>query len=259
MSENPSEGSVSHLNKLSLDLKIVSSPVATQLFESQSYCYKPKTLVSPKYTTGDLRAKGTFTKVLVDILDMKTENIIAKYVGRRIMLYREGLLHLRYAEAVNRAGKPGLAFAVLKVGLDKAVLGNTSLVPAQEIADEKTYATIFKSDIFGPSVSGEKSNFGIHSRGSGNAEASGVYKIPTGVQLTSLGMDSITYVENAICDELALETCFEGNRFQDLMRMAGHRNDPSFLANKVAAKHKDADRVKALLLDKKNWFIPVKK
>ena len=43
-------------------------------------------------------------------------------------------------------------------------------------------------------------------------------------------------VENLIVDESALETAFEGNRFYDLMRVAQRRNDPTYLADKVARR-----------------------
>ena len=56
--------------------------------------------------------------------------------------------------------------------------------------------------------------------------------------------DSIRYVEERIIDEMALETCFEGYRFGDLMRVSMHRAadsgfdfaDNDFLARKVAAR-----------------------
>lgn len=65
-------------------------------------------------------------------------------------------------------------------------------------------------------------------------------------------------MEELIMDERARELAFEGERFYDLMRVANRRNDPSFLAKKVAAKFHDKathDRIQALLMDKKNWYI----
>lgn len=51
--------------------------------------------------------------------------------------------------------------------------------------------------------------------------------------------DIINAVENIIVDELALETCFEGNRFTDLIRIADHKNaagqdGTEWLAKKIA-------------------------
>jgi hypothetical protein len=53
-----------------------------------------------------------------------------------------------------------------------------------------------------------------------------------------------------------METAFDGNRFHDLMRFSEHRNDPGFLAHKVAQKHPDYNFYLALLKDKKNWYLP---
>ena len=96
-------------------------------------------------------------------------------------------------------------------------------------------------------------NIGVHERGCGQAHFSKDYVIPA---LGSL-QDSIEYVEDKIVEELALETAFEGNRFQDLMRIAVRRNDPSYLAKKVAAKHSgNESAIEAKLQDMNNWYLP---
>ena len=66
-------------------------------------------------------------------------------------------------------------------------------------------------------------------------------------------------VENLIIDEYALETAFEGNRFADLMRVAIRRNDPSYLADKVARRKGDTEprneNLFQLLTNTDNWYI----
>ena len=74
--------------------------------------------------------------------------------------------------------------------------------------------------------------------------------------------DTINAVEDLICDEMALELAFEGNRFGDLTRIARHKNHAAvyganygsqWLADKLAFK-----RPKVSLLDEKNWYLPLK-
>ena len=70
---------------------------------------------------------------------------------------------------------------------------------------------------------------------------------------------------------MALETCFEGYRFGDLMRIAQHRAngngyDTKFLAERVASRStatmddlyggKD-NTLYERLLDSSNWFLPL--
>jgi len=72
---------------------------------------------------------------------------------------------------------------------------------------------------------------------------------------------NITDVEDVILNERALELAFEGHRWFDLVRVARHRNDPAFLANKVAGKFDDPEKreeMRAKLMDMNNWYIPLK-
>ncbi len=67
--------------------------------------------------------------------------------------------------------------------------------------------------------------------------------------------DIVKYcVEDLIVDEEALELAFEGTRFFDLMRVAHRRNDPSYLANKLALRNSS---LATKLLNEDNWYFPL--
>lgn len=228
--------------------------------------------VNPLYvTSGDLRGilgsyiddwanfkyfTNTSIKISYGVSKKGSNNYILKYFVRDfpynnselITTCRAGLLYLRYAEAVNRIGKPNLAWAVLKNGLNVTNMSNPTIVPANEVGSSRPNYMNFDDPRFA-------NNIGIHARGCGHVEKAASYSIPS---LPSL-QDSVLYVEDMIQKELALETAFEGNRFQDLMRIALRRNDPSYLANLVAQKHPDnQEAIRVKLLNTDNWYLPSK-
>jgi len=83
------------------------------------------------------------------------------------------------------------------------------------------------------------------------------------VNISMMAADDISStlaVEDAILKERAMELAFEGLRWFDLVRIARHRDDPSYLADKVAAKFDDPAKrelVRSMLMDQNNWFIPL--
>lgn len=257
-------GKTAELDSLSLIYpEITPSAIALDYWNSQFYYYNSKV-----YNEGDLRgdigsylSPKNFTYELASALNFKkkylTENTILKYYllsGQKIdgvCIYRVGLLYLRYAEAINRTGRPNLAFAVLKHGLKSNVLRVDSIVPKKEKYSiyTDTSGVLYNFVDFTNNI--YDYNIGIHSRGCGNVNLADEYKIP---KLNSLE-DSILYVEDKIIEELALETAFEGNRFYDLMRIAIRRNDPTFIANKVSSKYINREEIKQKLLDEKNWYL----
>ncbi len=171
-----------------------------------------------------------------------------KYESDNVILYRTQHVYLRFAEALNRAGFPQAAFAVLKYGLWKDNIEKYISVEEREEAGDLLSFSEYNFD--------RGNTAGIHSRGSGDANADTTYVIPA---LASKN-DSILFVETKICDEMALETATEGLRFYDLMRISMHRNDPTFLAAKVASRNGAANFNQALyslLSDNKNWYLPL--
>ncbi|MFC2136995.1 RagB/SusD family nutrient uptake outer membrane protein [Bacteroidota bacterium] len=82
------------------------------------------------------------------------------------------------------------------------------------------------------------------------------------VSLQAVSASSVEAVEDLIIQERALELAFEGKRWFDLVRIASRRNDPSYLANKVAAKFDDpakAEQIRSKLMDTENWYLPLSK
>ncbi len=82
------------------------------------------------------------------------------------------------------------------------------------------------------------------------------------VSLQALSGGTVESIEDLIIQERALELAFEGKRFFDLIRVATRRNDPAYLANKIAAKFADPAKsaeIKTKLMNPENWYLPLSK
>jgi hypothetical protein len=243
MATSASEGKISYMPGNYLQFKV--SDAINTLWDNQSYVMHYEPTDKDYYTTGDLRKRGNIerTSIIIktDGSSVKVPVLYKIYQADHRLVYRMGLIWLHYAEAVNRAGKPHTAFAILKYGLNSNTFLNN--IPAEEWTNT-SYINIFNASKY-------DNIEGIHARGCGNS----AYDINFIIGETT---DTIARVEELICAELAMETSFEGNRMQDLMRMALRRNDPAFLAARIAAKSKnDYGRIYNLLSsDTKNWFLP---
>ena len=241
---------VLQIDSLSKDYKIGASAVAVNNWTSQHYIHS-----NTVDTLVDVRWIGSYSKKIVNQNRITTENqTIDKYLymnpntskSKQIYIYRASLLYLRYAEAVNRLGKPNLALAVMKNGMSNSTISSNRFVPASEKSIPLPNYMDFSNIIF-------NNNIGTKARGLGNVQLDTTYyRIPDYKATINPKADSIQYVENMIIDELALETAFEGNRFHDLMRIAIRRNDNNYLATKVAAKN---PTVYNKLLIRDNWFV----
>ncbi len=205
----------------------------------------------PLSQKGDLRQYSIYTfATLLSSNDSYSKNYMYNYKYRRetaVVLSRRQHVYLRFAEALNRAGYPNAGFAVLKHGLWKDNI--EKYIPE----DEREAAGDLLS--FSEYSFTRENTQGVHSRGCGRADADVEYVIPN----CPTKADSILAVENYICDELALETAAEGLRFYDLMRLSMHRNDPTFLASKVANRDGSLNtEMYNYLKDQKNWYLPIK-
>lgn len=141
-----------------------------------------------------------------------------------VILYRAADIHLLLAEALNRNGQQDIALALLNDGIS-----NMSPRPG--------------------GYTKWSTNIGVR----GRAYLKNLV-VPGSVD------DVTEYIEDLIMEERAMELAFEGKRWFDLIRIAERRNDPSYLADKVASKFEDpatAEQVRTLLMDPANWYLPI--
>lgn len=168
-------------------------------------------------------------------------------------LFRQTHLHMRFAEAANRAGKYRLAWGLLNSGIAGAY-------PAPGSDVTNFHNTLFESFPF---------NFDARNSGSTGVpfyradwyRNIGIRARANLIDITVPAADSLNTIETALLKETALENAFEGTRWPDLLRVALRRNDPTIIADKIYNKLlKDgtgnAAAVRAKLLTPANWYLP---
>jgi len=270
-------GTASSNERYMVDRQIDASPSYIALSNAQDYYYTPTeatggSTVVRTAELGDLRRYITMQQISKDD---SLFYVMTKFTSANIPLYRNATVYLRLAEAINRMGYPDAAFAILKDGISDnlfsyVMVGDSTDIEAGRYLRPET-ETMLMTTV--PFLSAEnEANFedswGIHSRGTyytRGAFSPYQYTTEIGKKLallnkTSFTMaDTIDVMEDILCDEMALELAFEGNRFGDLTRIARHKNNVApgsgskWLANKLAYKHPVVD-----LNDEKNWYLPFK-
>ena len=278
-------GTASSTARYLLERQIDASDAFTTLAESQDYYYTPSGsmgggTVVRKAELGDLRRLATLRQVA---RDDSLFYVMTKFNSANVPIYRMATVYLRLAEAINRMGYPDAAFAILKDGINEDLLtyvqrGDSTDKDAGRYIRQET-ERLLRNEV--PFLSAEnvqtfEDNWGIHSRGAYYTRgAFSPYQMDTivamklaelqqlhGIQPTGTMRDTINAMEDIICDEMALELAFEGNRFGDLTRMARHKNadglyasdfGSQWLARKLAYKQPAVS-----LLDEKNWYLPLR-
>jgi len=208
------------------------------------------------FTYRDIGGQPVVMKYLYNYINYNTNTAVNPFQKNgKWFLYRQTHLHLRFAEAANRAGQPKLAYSFFNSGFggtyappsgvtDVTLYHNTPDLPYPFNFDGRnsggTGVPYYRADWY--------RNIGIRARA--NIQ-----------NYVMAGVDSTLEVEDGLVQEGALENGFEGTRWPDLMRIALRRNDPAFLADKIYDKLRkdgvgDAAAVRAKLMNKDNWYLP---
>lgn len=174
----------------------------------------------------------------------------------RLMLYRAGLVHLRYAEAANRAGYPHIAYALVNKGIP-ATFGAVNIENPHPFDFDARFDT--SKDLRQP----WRYNIGVRGRAYLESKEGSEFADKTLAECTTL-QDSILVMEKIILDEAALECAFEGNRFPDLVRVAHRLNKEQagagseYMQAILRGKYEAAGRTLPDYSDEANWFLPFK-
>ena len=260
-------------NSTSVNLDFAQVMPTKQLRElsaSQNYCatplkidgsvdtiYAPKDNLEMSELRGDLRFGTSYQNTVYSKERYARTSNEYQYIDKLntdgVTLYRANVVYLRYAEALNRAGYPQSAFAVLKYGLYPDIV-------AKQVDSLETVAAGNLID-FDPDLFTIQNTQGVHSRGCGSADCDTLYVLPQPTEQLASRADTVAWqqprLEDMIVTEMALETAFEGYRFYDLMRVALRRGDPAYLANPISSRNGTVDDgLRTLLLNQKNWYLP---
>ena len=276
------------------DIQLVPSKAYTSLAESFEYYYYKLAQTSTTRrdvtsgTYGDMRSLAimqTRRNSTVQNEDEKELQWINKYQSGNIILYRASTIYLHLCEALNRIGLPDAAFAFLKEGINDndTIQANTWL----SAEGKQFFLSTFLSEKNGENF--YKLSDPIHQRGCGitsdrqypGAQGASPYQFATeiGKKLAKLAentalypglasrvtanattkADTIMAMEELLCDEEAMEFCFEGTRWYDLMRFAKHKNRAGLQGNAWLADKLKANEPTKSLAEEQNWYLPFKK
>lgn len=207
----------------------------------------------------DARGKGgSYTgNGLITKYSGRNSNTLAKQHGFW-MIGRAAGLHLRYAEAANRAGYPYLAWCFLNNGIHNERYSyinddDDRIYYPTGTSQNNPYPADYLFDIGYPRE--WEQNAGVRGRVFMPA-----VNFPAG--LTSQ-LDSIQWLEKQIVREAGLELAFEGQRWSDLVRIARRMNKESrdgfhFLYEENIKKKYERANIPppSFTSDEQSWYLP---
>jgi len=215
-----------------------SNPLADWMW--YQYTVKPTQVLIDSYNS-QIAADGTIGDLYRGLYTLWEDtlsghHVITKYFldsndpfSSDIIISRAADIHLLLAEAYNRLG-------------DEESQEYALMLLNQGVNSTNPKPTIFAR---------WSRNVGI--RGRAYLESK---EVPNNVK----GNKRILYIEDLIIAERALELAYEGKRWFDLVRIAERRNEPEYLADKVAEKFRGTGRyneIHSRLMDPLNWYLPV--
>jgi hypothetical protein len=198
----------------------------------------------------------------------------------RWFLYRSAMVQLRYAEAVNRAGYPKLAMALVNRGIRAAFpSGYPSESSYNAVTQTTTYypypAPYFLDGSSTTTYTGPwYNNVGIRGRANLNGYSrpswatahinDTILRRDTTAYKTTIHNDSILWAEECILQESGLELGFEGHRWDDLLRITRRRmeiapgNRSDLLNRQVASKFALKGQAAPDLSVPAHWYLPMR-
>lgn len=233
------------------DYKVKPSQRAMDLWNSQrqrnGFPYDAR---GKRFSYREIGGQPAILKYIYNYIDFETLNPVDLFDKEgQWFLYRAAKLHLRFAEAANRDNRHRLANALLNNGIQNAYT----------VSDQTDVTTIERTNDVAPYDFDARQGDYPYFRGPWHRN--GGIRGRAFVEPAEVVGDSLISIENNLIREAALELAYEGNRWEDLVRIARRRNDPSFLADKVYEKlreegNSDAGAVRSKLMNPQNWYLP---
>ena len=199
-----------------------------------------------------INGQPVIMKFLYNYLDETTglpDNILEK--EGKWFLYRASLLHLRFAEAANRDGYTKIAYAFVNNGI-KGTYDNPDVT--NDVTERITNLPV-PYDFDGRKMDAPRIRGKYHRNLGLRARVATTYLNEELKENTEM-----MAMEDAIVDEAALELAYEGNRWQDLVRITLRREKEAagtgfdFINSKLQAKTTSAKSISK----KEDLFLPFK-